>query len=79
MATSTEKLLKWKQEIEQAKLDKASVEGRLKQNLQRLKDEFHVRSCDSAKAKLSELVKKKEQLETALEAIVKRLDENYSW
>jgi len=79
MASISEKLLKLKEEIEQAKLDKAQVEGALKQNMQRLKDEFQVRSVEAANKKLDELNKQKLELEDSIESAMKSLEEKYQW
>jgi len=79
MASISEKLLKLKEEIEQAKLDKAGVESILKQNMQRLKDEFQVRSVDAANKKLEELNKQKLELEDSIESAMKSLEEKYQW
>ena len=79
MASATERLLKLKDEIAQAKIDKAQCEGALKQNLQRLKDEFQCRSVEQAKTKLAKLKEQKESLQEQIETAVANLEEKYSW
>lgn len=79
MASVTERLFKLKNELEQAKLDKATIEGALNQNTQRLKDEFSCRSVEQGKAKLKKLSEQKEDLEKKIEKAVKKLEEAYSW
>lgn len=79
MASATERLLKLKDEIAQAKIDKAQIEGALKQNLQRLKDEFQCRSIEQAKTKLAKLKEQKETLQEQIEKAVENLEENFSW
>ena len=79
MATSIERLLKLKDEIEHAKLDSASAQGALDQNLKRLKDEFGVRSLEQAKAKLEKMKSEQTGIKNKIEAAVEKLEENYSW
>lgn len=79
MATATERLLKLKEEIYQAKLDKSSIEGALKQNLTRLKDEFGCRSIEQAKSKLEKLKEQKISLQEQIEDSVKKLEAQYEW
>jgi hypothetical protein len=79
MATIAERLIQLKAEIDQAKLDKASVEGQLKQNLARLKDEFQCRSIQQAQAKLETLKQQKETLMKQLEVSMAKLEEDFQW
>lgn len=79
MATVGERLLELKKEIEQAKLDKASEEGALNQNMNRLKDEFKCRSIEQAQKQLEKLKLQKEQLEIKLAEAMNKLEENYTW
>lgn len=76
-AKAIDKLVKLKKQIEQAKLDKASAEGALKQCLDRLKIDFACKSIDQAKKKLEEMKKKQEELEEDIEAALKELEEEY--
>lgn len=79
MASIAERLLSLKSEIEQAKLDKASCEGALKQNMERLKTEFQCRSLEQAKAKLETLKNQKQTLQNQIEKSMNNLEENYQW
>ena len=79
MATATDRLLALKDEIAQAKLDRASIEGALKQNLARLKDEFQCRSLEQAKVKLDKLKEQKESLQEQIEKAVGKLEASYEW
>ena len=79
MATSIEKLMKLKKEIDQAKLDKASLEGVYNENLQRLKSEFEVKDLVGAKKKLSAIEKELDELDSKIDELVQNLEENYQW
>jgi DNA anti-recombination protein RmuC len=79
MATIADRLIQLKTEIDQAKLDKASVEGQLKQNLARLKDEFQCRSVEQANGKLKALKEQKETLTKQLEVSMAKLEEDFQW
>lgn len=79
MSTSVERLLQLKEEIQQAKLEKATVEGSIKQNMIRLKEEFGCRSLEQAKAKLAKLKEQKESLQEQIEGAVKQLEGSYQW
>ena len=76
---STERLLELKKELETAKTEKAEAEGALKQNLQRLKDEFACKNIESAKLKLNDLKIQKEQLVDKIESAMQKLEETYEW
>ena len=78
-SNDVDRLLSLKKEIEQAKLDHASIEGAINQNLKRLKDEFGVRSVEQAQAKLVKLKEQRTELQNDIEDIVKKLEERYSW
>jgi hypothetical protein len=79
MSVSTDKLLKLKEELEQAKLDKAQLQGALDQNLNRLKEEFKVKSLDEAKKKLQSLIVERSDLVIKIDNAVKSLEEKYQW
>ena len=79
MATSIEKLMKLKKEIDQAKLDKASLEGAYNENLQRLKSEFEVKDLAGAKKKLLAIEKELDELDSKIDELVQNLEENYQW
>jgi len=79
MATSAEKLLKLKNELEQAKLDKAQLQGALDQNLKRLKEEFDVPTLSEAKTKLDYMIKEQAVLTVKIDKAVEALEEKYQW
>ena len=79
MANATKRLLELKDEIERATLDKAKAEGALKQNLQRLKEDFGCTTLEEAQKKLAKMIKEKEQLEEDIEEAVEELESNYTW
>lgn len=72
-----DKLVKLKKEIEQARLDKASAEGALKQCLERLQTEFGVKSIEAAKKKLASMQERQEELTEEIEQTMKELEEEY--
>ena len=71
-------LLKLKREIEEARIDRAKLEGALKQNMERLQKEFGVRDLEMAKKKLETLKRSKESLETSLNESVSTLEVLYA-
>ena len=79
MATSAEKLLKLKNELEQAKLDKAQLQGALDQNLKRLKEEFDVSTLSEARKKLDYMIKEQAVLTLKIDKAVEALEEKYQW
>lgn len=79
MSTSADKLLKLKKELEQAKLDKAQLQGALDQNLNRLKEEFDVKSLVEAKKKLLAIIDEQSELVVKIDKAVKSLEEKYQW
>lgn len=79
MSTSADKLLKLKKELEQAKLDKAQLQGALDQNLNRLKEEFDVKSLAEAKKKLLSIIDEQSELVIKIDKAVESLEEKYQW
>lgn len=79
MSTSADKLLKLKKELEQAKLDKAQLQGALDQNLNRLKEEFDVKSLAEAKKKLLAIIDEQSELVVKIDKAVESLEEKYQW
>lgn len=79
MPTSVDKLLKLKKELEQAKLDKAQLQGALDQNLNRLKEEFDVKSLAEAKKKLLAIIDEQSELVVKIDKAVESLEEKYQW
>ena len=68
------RLLEMKEEIQEAKLQKASLEGTIKQNLATLKDNFKVSTVEAARTKLAKLKEQKEELTEDLETAVEKLE-----
>lgn len=79
MSTSADKLIKLKKELEQAKLDKAQLQGALDQNLNRLKEEFDVKSLAEAKKKLLAIIDEQSELVVKIDKAVESLEEKYQW
>lgn len=79
MANEAKRLLELKEEIEQAKLDSASIKGAIEQNMKRLKEEFKVNSLDQAKVKLERLKKQAEDLKEQIATAVENLESQYEW
>jgi hypothetical protein len=73
--------IKWltdfKAEIDQAKIDKAGIDGAINQNMARLKSEFGCGSVAQGNSKLQALKTKKEQLDVQIEDSVAVLKEKY--
>lgn len=76
---SLERVLELNEEIEKAKINKAKMEGALKQHFDRMKEEFGCKTISEAKKKLNTLKKEKEELEEELEDIVEKLESEYEW
>lgn len=76
---SIERVLELKEEIEKAKINKAKMEGALKQHTNRLKEEFDCKDLSEAKKKLNALKKEKEELEEEIEEAVEKLESEYQW
>lgn len=76
---SIERVLELKEEIEKAKINKAKMEGMLKQHLTRLKEDFDCKDLAEAKKKLSALKKEEEELEEEIEDAVEILEAEYQW
>lgn len=79
---ATEADIKWltdfKAEIDQAKIDKAGIDGAIKQNMERLKSEFGCASLERANSKLAQLKTKREELDIQIEDSVAALKEKYA-
>ena len=70
---------KLKDEIEQAKIDRAREEGGLKQNLQQLKDKFNVRSVEQARTKLGRIKEQKGEVNVKITKVLESLEAKYEW
>lgn len=79
MSTSADKLLKLKRELEQAKLDKAQLQGALDQNVKRLQEEFGIKSLADAKKKLQNMISEQEDLTNKIDLAVEYLEKKYQW
>jgi hypothetical protein len=74
---NAEKFLKLKDEITQAKLEKAQIEGALQQNLGRLKKEFGCSTLELGKKKLAQLKAEDEKLTDQIADAAEELEEKY--
>ena len=74
---SAKKFLKLKDEISEASLEKAQVEGALKQNMKRLQEDFGVSTLEKAKRKLLQLKSQDEKLDEKIDDIEAELEEKY--
>lgn len=79
MSDKIERVLELKAEVEKAKIDKAKLEGSLKQMMQRLKDDFEVKTVEEAKKLLKSLKKEAVELEEQIEEAITKLEEKYDW
>jgi len=79
MATVIERLTKMKDELEAAKIDRAEIDGAIKQNMERLKTEFQCGSLERGKSKLNSLKEKKAKLDEEIEDAVTSLEKSYVW
>lgn len=73
------RLLGMKQKIEEAKIEKAQIQGAIDQNMERLKKEFGVSGLKAAKKKLDALNEEQEALQKKLDKAVDKLEEKYEW
>lgn len=73
------RLLGIKKQIDEAKIEKAQIEGALDQNMKRLKEEFGVSTLKKAKEKLETLKGEQEKLQTKLDKQMKKLEDDYEW
>ena len=67
------------EKIEKAKIDKASIEGRMKQIGKTIKDKFKVPSAKEARAKLKDMQKEIQKLKQKIEEGKEELSEAYDW
>jgi len=74
-----QRLVDLKEEIGNAKLEKAKAEGSLKSSLQRLKEDFGVTTLEKAQLKLKKLQKDQEEIETEIELAIEKLEKSYEW
>lgn len=73
------KLLKMQKKIETAKKEKAEANGELKALMTQLKTDFGITTVEEAQHELAKIIKREEELETKLEAIMEELESNYDW
>lgn len=74
-----EQLEKLKGAIEEAKTDKAKIEGWLQSYFKRLEEEFGIKSLEEGVEKLKVLQEELRQMEAEVERDFAVLKENYSW
>jgi len=76
---SKQELIDLKNEIEKAKEEKAKDEGRLASLMERLEEEFGLKSLNDAENKIAEIEKKVSTLDKEYDNGLKKLKENYQW
>lgn len=74
MSNLTDKLLEMKKEIEDSKMEKERLEGKLQQLLLQLKKDFDCCDIKNAKQKLESLTNEIQTLQKELEEEIKLLD-----
>ena len=73
------RLLSIKKQIDDAKIEKAQIEGAIAQNMKRLKEDFGVSTLERAKKKLDKLAEEEQELQTKLDTAIDKLEEEYDW
>ena len=74
-----QRLLEMKEQIENAKTEKAKLEGRLQGYLEELKTKFKCDSLEEAEKKLKVLKAQKEKAQQAIQTKMDDLENNYEW
>lgn len=72
-----EKLLKWKHELEEHKVEKSRLEGQRTELLRRLKNEFGCDSIEVARKRLASMQTSLDKLNIQLEKGVEEYEEKY--
>ncbi len=73
------KLMKMKEQIEEAKVEKNREEGKLEELLKQLKKEFKCKNLNEAKKILVGMEREIDKEEDALEKGINKLEESYEW
>lgn len=79
MTISSEKLIKMKEMIDQAKTKSAELGGQLKSQMKTLQDEFGFKSLKDAEDGLKKMDKDLVKMETELDKGVAKLEKDYEW
>lgn len=74
-----DELDKLQKEIDAAKKNAATFEGRLQESMKRLKDDFGLDSIEKAEEEASNLKEEIDSLETDVQTRLKDLKESYAW
>ena len=74
-----QKLLKMKRIVDNAKQEKARLEGSLSTVMKSLKDDFNVLTVEAAEEYLEELKKEEKLLSKELDAAIAKLEKDYDW
>lgn len=74
-----EKLNEMKRAVDSIKAEKSKLEGKLESIMQRLKDEFKIKSIKEADKLLKELKSKELALMKELEERMENLEKEYDW
>jgi predicted nucleic acid-binding Zn-ribbon protein len=74
-----EELDKLQKEIDAAKKNAATFEGRLQESMKRLKDDFGLDSIEKAEEEAEKLKEEIADLETDMQTRLKDLQETYAW
>ena len=77
--TNKEKLMDMKKQLEGLGTKEAELKGQRKEILKTLKENFNVNSIEQAEVLLEELRKNGKTLDSKLQKIVDRLEEEYEW
>ena len=75
----TDELDKLQKEIDAAKKNAATFEGRLQESMKRLKDDFGLDSIEKAEEEAAKLKEEITSLETDVQTRLKTLRETYAW
>lgn len=71
-------LLRLKKQLEKSKLDKAQLDGELKNMMKTLKTDFQCDSVDEAEKLLKKMVRNQTKLEDQIAHSLEEIDEKYS-
>lgn len=77
--SSVQTLQRLQQAVEQAKTDKAQLEGRLSQSLTNLEKEFEVKTVKEGQKLLTKLKKEEAQLEQEIQQGLQELETQFTW
>jgi len=76
---STERLLKIKEQIEDAKIKQSEITGQIKSIQEQMKQKFEVDNLEEAEKKLKEIGKELDKQEAEFATGMEELEKAYSW